>query len=796
MKALKLQTCEKITSLFNVCLENKRVPETWKGAMIHRIPKKDNIADDPSTWRDISLLPTIYKVFMKCILSRVLPWLVDNNILSPNQKAYINRQGMNEHVFCLKTGIDDFKHESCKFYSVFLDFRDAFGTLTHNVMIHALEEIQLPRVFIDIIKDVYSSSFIQVICGKQLTDPVPLQVGIKTGCPWSAINFVLAINQWIRWLCDCAPPNVISPNPIQGYADDVQLASREESVIKDMLSRTDTFLDWSGLEIKQSKCAVLYQRRSGGNRWYKSKTDRDPEFSINSEPIRVYDLHETYTYLGHKFNVAGEWKKQVEYMVTEFTTRLDLIDVSPLPLLMKLEAIRQVALSRIQHLFSNVHLACKTLRELNNQVVSVVRKWFGLNTHTTRDIIFQPKQEGGLGVPNVEWIYNATRLSHLTNMLNSDDRTVRELARSSLFLDMKRRKVPLAGEGEPSFLGFRRKPNNKMDSHSAGFGVSSDWPDLNDLCVRAGVSLDWVKSDSDTVMVSEDVITDCTISVRVTVNDTEHHVSPAHTRRYLLGLEQQRQQQHWTGLKLQGKLACIPTADHTVSHTIFKNYAVDEDILTFAVKARLQVLPTRLNLSLWYPNRFPPHCLHHDNSTIESLSHILNGCHVYKGMYISRHDRIVDLLVKNMLLYTPPSSVKVYTHSRVSSDMFTLCNNEVDYFSNVTANTPDVIVVDEVSREVTILEVSCTFDYSLEEAFLAKVTKYQLLRNEIAQLGYTCKLLVFIFGSLGHVHRLVIRGLQMAGIPKPKAKALAKFCSISVLIGSRHIWRRRCFLYP
>ncbi len=42
---------------------------------------------------------------------------------------------MNEHVFCLKTGIDDFKHESC---------RDAFGTLSHDVMIRSLEEIQLP----------------------------------------------------------------------------------------------------------------------------------------------------------------------------------------------------------------------------------------------------------------------------------------------------------------------------------------------------------------------------------------------------------------------------------------------------------------------------------------------------------------------------------------------------------------------------------------------------------------------------------------------------------------------------
>ncbi len=88
---------------------------------------------------------------------------------------------MNEHVFCLKTGIDDFKHESCRLYSVFLDFRDAFGTSSHDVMIRSLEEIQLPQLFIDIVKDVYRGSFIEVICGEQLTHPTSLQ--IKTGCP-------------------------------------------------------------------------------------------------------------------------------------------------------------------------------------------------------------------------------------------------------------------------------------------------------------------------------------------------------------------------------------------------------------------------------------------------------------------------------------------------------------------------------------------------------------------------------------------------------------------------------------
>ena len=116
-KATKPRSSQILTNLFNTCLMNRKVPESWKGALVHRIPKKDNIPNDPSTWRDVSLLPTV-KFFMKCLL--------DTGTLSPKQKAYIDRQGMNEHVFCLKTGIDDFKHESCKSYTVFLDFRDAF----------------------------------------------------------------------------------------------------------------------------------------------------------------------------------------------------------------------------------------------------------------------------------------------------------------------------------------------------------------------------------------------------------------------------------------------------------------------------------------------------------------------------------------------------------------------------------------------------------------------------------------------------------------------------------------------
>ncbi len=46
LKSGKSTLCPVLANIFNICLENGKVPEAWKGALIHRIPKKDNIPDD------------------------------------------------------------------------------------------------------------------------------------------------------------------------------------------------------------------------------------------------------------------------------------------------------------------------------------------------------------------------------------------------------------------------------------------------------------------------------------------------------------------------------------------------------------------------------------------------------------------------------------------------------------------------------------------------------------------------------------------------------------------------------
>ena len=141
-------------------------------------------------------------------------------------------------------------------------------------------------------------------------------------------------------------------------------------------------------------------------------------------------------------------------------------------------------------------------------------------------------------------------------------------------------------------------------------------------------------------------------------------------------------------------------------------------------------------------------------------------------------------------------TVSIHINCVVRQQLFSRCFAETSVFTDLNATRPDVTIIDENNRNMFILEVGCCFDSSLEEAYSTKLVNYYPLVQQISGLGYKSQYLVLIFISLGHVHRPVIGGLRMGGFTKARAKHLAKYCSISSIIASRHICRRRCCVYP
>ena len=163
---------QSLAHIHNVCWINHKVPYQWKHGVVTFIPKK---APDSDDWRPISLLLVNCKIFMAIVSKRLLSWIVDNQRLSPKQKASLPCNGLQEHVFCLKHALDNFRNSSGKLFACFINLSDAFSSIYHDIMIREVHSAHYPYVVCDISQDIYSECTFQVKYGKYLT----LQLGEK-----------------------------------------------------------------------------------------------------------------------------------------------------------------------------------------------------------------------------------------------------------------------------------------------------------------------------------------------------------------------------------------------------------------------------------------------------------------------------------------------------------------------------------------------------------------------------------------------------------------------------------------
>ena len=153
-----------------------------------------------STLRDISLMPTIYKIFSKCICERIKPFIIEE--VAFWQRAYLTNRDRQLLIICLKTAIDDLKFYICR--------------------------------------------------------------GTKTGDPFSSFAFILVIDRVFRPMFNSALIDLntrnehkINPLPIKAFADDIAMCAYEQAVIKNMIRVGEPLMKEAGLEVKGSKCAVF-----------------------------------------------------------------------------------------------------------------------------------------------------------------------------------------------------------------------------------------------------------------------------------------------------------------------------------------------------------------------------------------------------------------------------------------------------------------------------------------------------------------------------------------------------------
>ena len=228
--------------------------------------------------------------------------------------------------------------------------------------------------------------------------------------------------------------------------------------------------------------------------------------------------------------------------------------------------------------------------------------------------------------------------------------------------------------------------------------------------------------------------------------------------------------------------------DHKLSCSHLTNMYLNDALVKFTVKARLQLLACNSVLHVYYPDSCDRRCGRCGFFT-ETVSHILNGCEHNKTIIQRRHNRISNILTKAIADVNPHCE---FVEDTIIKPSFLEPSLSEDDSFNFSGTRPDACFVNREERFCLIIEVAVPFDPFLNECYQSKFDKYLPLCQSIQELGYECKILIFVLGSLGSIHSRFVSGLRHAGIPPRRGRAIAKYCSIIAMIGSRIAWKNRC----
>ena len=223
------------------CMDNGVMPTSCRRAALSLLPKKGDLAL-LKNWRPVALLCTDYKILSRAMSNRLTHCL--DMIIQPDQTYCVQGRTIMDNLFLLRDVL-----ELCKLYKldtgiVSIDQQKAFDMVDHGYLFAALKAFGFGDVFISWVGLLYRGAECLVKVGGGLSRPIPVQRGIRQGCPISGQLYSLVIEPLLCRLRSrlsglTLPGTQFSPLVVSAYADDLNVFiadQRDVAALQDSLA--------------------------------------------------------------------------------------------------------------------------------------------------------------------------------------------------------------------------------------------------------------------------------------------------------------------------------------------------------------------------------------------------------------------------------------------------------------------------------------------------------------------------------------------------------------------------------
>lgn len=257
LKKLPDSAIQFISILFNSCLKVHYFPSAWKISKVIPILKPGKDPTTPKSYRPISLLPSLSKLFENLIKTRLQNFVDENNIMIAEQFGFRNGHSTIHQVHRI---INMVKHERSTTAStglVMIDLENAFNSVWLNGLLHKLKLLNIPLYLLKILKSYLSERFFFVQVMNHPSVLTVSNIGVPQGAVLSPLLFNLYIND-IPKFNNCH---------LALFADDIAIYCSNilSQIIINTLNRyiniLESFFSKWRLKINSDKCESIYFTR-------------------------------------------------------------------------------------------------------------------------------------------------------------------------------------------------------------------------------------------------------------------------------------------------------------------------------------------------------------------------------------------------------------------------------------------------------------------------------------------------------------------------------------------------------
>ncbi|KAJ3582743.1 hypothetical protein NHX12_000285, partial [Muraenolepis orangiensis] len=292
------------------CYQRLKLQKTWRRASVIALPKPNKPAEDPKSYRPISLLCVPFKILERMVHSRIEP-VVDSQ-LTREQAGFRRGRSTADQVTLLCQDIEDSFQDNEKAGVVYLDLTAAYDTVWHRGLHLKLLRTIPDRHMVKFIMETPSNRSFNLQTSSGQCSRLRR---LKNGVPQGSVLSPMLFNVYIHDLPDTASRKY-------GYADDLAIMlsrptwkAMEEGLNEDMGTLVAYLRRWRlQLSVGKSVAAAYHPSTREARRELEVRVDN-----------KCLEVQQAPKYLGVRLYRTLSFKQHLEEVKAKVTSRVALI---------------------------------------------------------------------------------------------------------------------------------------------------------------------------------------------------------------------------------------------------------------------------------------------------------------------------------------------------------------------------------------------------------------------------------------------------------------------------------------